>query len=90
MTFIKTKKSYWADIESAYDELEGVESKDDKVKCICIDAWRTDDINETGCVIAKVFLTKTGDSGVIYIDNLARSDPKAQEVIQEVLRKIKE
>ena len=84
---------YWSEIKADYDECEGTQNvfpqSDDIVKCVCIDAWKTGDPDEEGCVIAKVILTKSGDCGVVYIDNVARSNAQAQEVIKETLRKMK-
>ena len=83
-------KQYWSEVKADYDELEGFEPEGDIIKSICVDAWKTGDPDEEGLVIAKVILTKSGDSGVVYIDKLAMHDEKAQEIIQEVLRTIKE
>jgi hypothetical protein len=48
-----------------------------------VDAWFTDDDNEEGTVIAKVnYKTKE----VEYLDNDAKTDSLAQEVINETLR----
>jgi len=80
---------FWAEIEAEHDELDGADPKDDIVRCICIDAWKTGEPEEQGEVIAKVILTKSGDVGVVYIDNVARINAYAQEVIQEVLMTIK-
>ena len=87
---METDKLYWSEIKSEYDELGSQEPSDDIIKCVCIDAWKTGDENEEGKVIAKVIRTKSGDSGVVYIDNVARSHTQAQEVIQKVLREIKQ
>ena len=47
-----------------------------------VDAWLTDDDNEEGTVIAKIDLTaKT----VEYLDEDAKTDEYAQEVIKEML-----
>jgi hypothetical protein len=82
-------KPYWNEIKADYDELEADEPSDDIVKCVCIDAWLIDNPDEEGRVIAKIILTKSGDSGVVYIDNVARTHTQAQEIIQKVLREIK-
>lgn len=55
---------------------------DEDAEVQCIDAWLTDDDNEDGMVIAKANLA-TGD--VEYLDDDARTDEYAQEVIREVL-----
>lgn len=55
---------------------------DDIQKKVCIDAWKSDDDNEEGRVIAKIDVeTKE----VEYIDMDAKSDPYAQEKIRESL-----
>lgn len=52
---------------------------------VYIDAWLTDDDNEEGVVIAKVnYKTKE----VEYLDNDARTDDYAQEIINETLSDI--
>lgn len=67
-------RSKWSDIRDEYfDEDEGVQY---------IDAWLTDNADEEGTVIAKIhFDTKE----VEYLDDDARYDYYAQEVINEVL-----
>jgi len=86
----RTQDSYWAEILSDYDELEGCDPEHDIIKCICIDAYKSSDGDEDGRTIAKVILTKSGDIGVIYIDHIAYGDAYAQEVIKEVLDKLNE
>lgn len=64
-------KSIWKEIRNDfYNEIEGV---------TYIDAWYTDDNNEEGQVIAKI------DDGarVEYLEDMAKDDPLAQEVIKE-------
>ena len=62
----------WGEIRSNFEN-EGI---------INIDAWLTEDENEEGNVIAKVN-TKTLE--VEYLDDRARTDNYAQEMINEVL-----
>lgn len=58
---------------------------DEEEKNVYIDAWFTEDDNESGVVIAKVnYKTKE----VEYLDNDARTDEYAQEVIKETLKEI--
>ena len=66
----------WAEIRADhFDEEEGLQY---------IDAWLTGDDNEEGKVIAKINLeTKE----VEYLDEDAKTDPYAQEVINEILTK---
>lgn len=47
-----------------------------------VDAWQTDDDNEEGTVIAKIDLA---DKTVEYLDEDARTDEYAQEIIKEIL-----
>ena len=55
---------------------------DEKECKVYIDAWFTDDDNEEGIVIAKVNC-KTQE--IEYLDEDARTDEYAQEVIEETL-----
>ena len=55
---------------------------DEEEEKYCVDAWMTDDGNEEGTVIAKIDLAaKT----VEYLDEDAKTDEYAQEVIKEML-----
>ena len=47
-----------------------------------VDAWFTNDDNEEGVVIAKV---KPKTKEVLYLDEDAKGDEYAQEVIDEIL-----
>lgn len=69
--------SKWKEIRNDYcDEEEGK---------VYIDAWRTSSGNEEGKVIAKVdYKTKE----VEYLNDAAKTDEYAQEVIKEVLDSI--
>lgn len=54
---------------------------------VFIDAWKTDDDNEEGSVIAKVdILTKE----IEYLDPAAKADPYAQELIADVIKAIED
>lgn len=66
----------WQEIKS--DFINDVE------KTISIDAWKTSNPNEEGKVIAKV---RCDTKEVIYLDETAKTDIYAQEVIQEVLNR---
>ena len=70
--------SKWAEIRNNY--------YDDTEHKVYIDAWETEyDGNEEGTVIAKVnYKTKE----VEYLDNDARTDAYAQEIINETLKQI--
>lgn len=70
-----TKNRYWSEIRSNHINDEGF---------VCIDAWKTADDNEEGCVIAYV---DTFSGRIIYVDPMARVDEYAQEVILEVFKK---
>ena len=49
---------------------------------IFFDAWETEDDNEDGEVIAKIDIIS---GNVLYIDNRARNDKYAQEVIKDAI-----
>ena len=86
--------SHWSEISANHDERDttirtrGVE--DDILSCIAVDAWRGDDENEEGNVIARVVLTRSGDVGVIYCDAIAITDEYAQEVIAECVLELRQ
>lgn len=69
--------SKWREIRNDYcDEEEGK---------VCIDAWKTSNGNEEGKVIAKVdYKTKE----IEYLNEAAKTDEYAQEIIKEVLDSI--
>lgn len=65
----------WKEIRTAYEE-DGV---------LFVDAWKTEDDNEEGTVIAKIF--REGSSArITYLDERAKDDTYAQEVINEVIQ----
>ena len=68
--------SKWSQIQNTFF--------DDVEKCYTIDAWLTDDPNEQGKVIAKVY--EDGTKGTVYIDEDARTDEYAQAMIDDVIR----
>jgi hypothetical protein len=69
---------------SKYGEIRN-DFYDEEEKKVYIDAWFTEDDNEEGVVIAKVnYRTKA----IEYIDNDARTDEYAQEIINETLKEI--
>lgn len=69
--------SKWAEIRNDFC--------DEEEQNVHIDAWITDDDNEEGVVIAKVnYKTKE----VEYIDDVARTDTYAQEIIKETFQDI--
>lgn len=69
---------------SKYGEIRNDFYSDEEQK-IYIDAWFTEDDNEEGTVIAKVsYKTKE----IEYLDNDAKTDSYAQEVINETLSDI--
>lgn len=66
---------------SKYGEIRN-DFYDDEEQKVYIDAWFTEDDNEEGVVIAKVnYKTKE----VEYLDNDAKTDSYAQEIIDETL-----
>lgn len=69
--------SKWSEIRNDFHD-------EDENK-VYIDAWLTDDDNEEGEVIAKInYQTKE----IEYLDEDAKNDKYAQEVIKEVLSDI--
>ena len=66
---------------SKYSEIR-CDFYDEEEEVYCVDAWKTDDGNEEGEVIAKVNLAT---KEVEYLDPDARYDEYAQEVINEFL-----
>lgn len=69
---------------SKYGEIRN-DFYDEEEKKVYIDAWFTEDDNEEGVVIAKVnYRTKA----IEYLDNDARTDEYAQEIINETLKEI--
>ena len=65
--------STWGEIRNDFIDDDGIAH---------IDAWLTDDDNEEGTVIARVD-TETGE--IMYLDDRAREDSYAQEMIKEIL-----
>jgi len=65
--------SIWGEIRNEFEDDDGI---------VCIDAYLTDDDNEEGKVIAKV---NTVTLEVEYLDDRAKTDSYAQEMIQEIL-----
>ena len=86
--------SYWKEVKRNHEETEVDMDKnqfeDNIEKIIYIDAWKTEDDDEAGKVIAKVVKCKCKNVFVIYIDNLARHDAYAIEVIKEAVKDLKE
>lgn len=78
-----TKQSFWSEIRNDYIDESDVKNGFAEM---VIDAYKTDDDNEQGESIAKILAIKT-DNGVrtkvVYIDNIARIDNYAQEIITE-------
>jgi hypothetical protein len=73
------KVSKWAEIRNDFFNEEE--------QCVNIDGYLTDDDNEEGKVIAKIFIKK--DNGikaeVVYLDEDAKTDWNAQELIKDVV-----
>lgn len=89
-TCTRMAMSTWAYIKADYDSIEGVTPIDDIVSCVSIDAFKTTDPDEPGSVVAKIIKTRSGDTGVVYIDFRALGDPYAQHIIQEAKGTLKE
>lgn len=84
--------AYWAEIRNDYFQTAGNFSPDegDILASVSIDAWKTEDDNEEGRVIACVLLSKHGDILVDYHDNVARGNEMAQEAISEAKEQLRE
>ena len=67
------KESIWREIRNDFEDDKGI---------VHIDAWLTDDDMEGGKVIAKV---NTQTKGIEYLDDRAKTDSYAQEMINDVL-----
>lgn len=67
----------WAEIKNDFEDED----------IIFIDAWETNSGSEVGTVIAKVY-SVSGEAHVQYLDERARTDVYAQEIIQESVRQI--
>lgn len=65
--------SIWGEIRNDFIDDDGIAH---------IDAWLTDDDNEEGVVIARV---NTDTGVVLYLDERAKTDSLAQEMINEIL-----
>lgn len=74
--------SKWKEIRN--DFLEETESMD-MDSYYHIDAWLTEDENEEGKIIAKV---NCGTKEVTYLDEDAKTDSYAQEMINEVIQQL--
>ena len=71
-TKIFNKRNKWKEIRNNFF--------DEEERCISIDGWKTKNNNEEGKVIAKVYVdTKK----IEYIDETAKLDKYAQEIIEE-------
>lgn len=81
---------YWSEVRNDYFE-DGIDALEgDVLARISIDAWKTQDDNEEGCVIACVMLSKHGDVLVDYRDPVARVDEVAQEAINEAKEQLRQ
>lgn len=72
--------------KSKYREIRNNYINEEEHK-VYIDAWKTGRLNEEGTVIAKIDLTTYE---VEYLDEKAKSDPYAQEVIRETISDLKQ
>lgn len=85
-------RQYWAEIRNDYFEMgpDILPEEGDVLARVSIDAWKTEDDNEEGCVIACVMLSKHGDVLVDYRDPVARIDEAAQKEIKEAQGQLRE
>lgn len=72
--------------KSKYREIRNNFINEDDHK-VYIDAWKTGKPNEEGSVIAKIDIATYE---VEYLDERAKSDPYAQEVIRETISDLKQ
>lgn len=82
------EKSKWGEISNNY-----IEDADEGFHVLHIDAWKTNDGNEEGVVIAKLIGIQKDDKPHVYLsyqDPEARIDPYAQEVIKEADKKLRD
>ena len=70
--------SIWAEIRNDFFDEDSRE--------ISIDAWRTDDVNEEGEVIAKV---NVDSLRILYLNKFSKTDKYAQEIIRDTLRNVR-
>lgn len=75
-------KSKWSEIRNTHIEFD-----ENGFTIITIDGYKTEDDNECGEVIAFV-VGKGNSATTLYVDNLARVDKYAQNIINESLREI--
>lgn len=76
-------KNIWREIKNDYTEEDGAYPGQRLTK---IDAWKTSDDNEDGKVIATV----DERCRVVYLDERAKFDKGAQEIIKETITAIKQ
>lgn len=86
------KKSHWSQIQNTYTRYtnEILPEEGDLLAATSIDAWKTQDSEEPGKVIADVLLSKSGDIIINYHDQLARYDNHAQEIIQDAVAHLRD
>lgn len=59
---------------------------DEYEECYTVDAWLTNNENEEGKVIAKIFVD--GEKGTVYLDEVAKTDSYAQEIIDDRIMRL--
>lgn len=84
------KMSYWSEIRNDYFEALTSPKDGEALASISIDAWASENDNESGDVIARVLLSQHGDVLVDYHDSIARTDQMAQEAIGEAMAHLRE
>ena len=55
-----------------FDDIEG---------CWCVDAWKTDDDNEEGVVVAKIYEKSPIEFKVVWCDENLKNNPQINEEI---------
>lgn len=86
------KKSHWSQIQNTYTRYtnEILPEEGDLLAATSIDAWKTQESEEPGKVIADVLLSKSGDIIINYHDQLARYDNHAQKIIQDAVAHLRD
>ena len=75
--FIKDMEDYAEVRCDFYDDIDGY---------WCVDAWRTNDNDEEGEVVAHVY----NDGSVVYLDKEAKQSAYVKAIIKECLMEIKD
>jgi hypothetical protein len=78
--YVPNNRPIWSELRNDFRDDNGI---------IFIDAWLTNDGDEEGKVIAKIYKNEQDEVNVEYLDKRAKVDFYAQEIIQESMKKLK-